>query len=301
MKPRLPVLLKYLFYLAVAFFAATYAVRNAPALLEAAGSVPVVTIILAALLVLAGYLARFRGWRLLSRGFELGAHPAADARAWSLSYLGRYVPGNAGLAAVRMTAYPGVPLARVAGATVVEYGLTLGSAATMVLAGMPWLSGHLPGWVPAVVSAFAACLLLVTSPPLFRRVFGSLLRLFGHPVPERYPALSLHAAAFGSVLLGSAMHGLAFALLTGLGGAEAVPGFLTASSGYFLGGLAGALFILSPAGFGVREGVAALALGPALGVERVVLAAGMMRGLTVLSEMLLTGLSGLAAGRRGRC
>jgi hypothetical protein len=291
--------LKYVFASAAIVFAAWFAARNADAVESALLSLPPLGIIGAGLLTVAGYLCRFAAWRVVSRACGLRSGFREDSRAWFLSYLGRYVPGNAGLAAVRLTAYPPSSTGAVATATVVEYGLTLGSASLAILAGMPWLHRSLPGWVPAVVASFAALLLAATSPPLVRRstaLAARLLRRIGGPAPD--PAS--HARALLLALAGSALHGAAFAILALPGLEPDAPMVVASISGYFLGGLAGALFILSPAGLGVREGVTMLALAPLLGSGPVLVAAGAMRGITLVSEALLLGIASLCAPRGSR-
>ncbi|HOZ18742.1 MAG TPA: lysylphosphatidylglycerol synthase domain-containing protein [Candidatus Fermentibacter daniensis] len=301
MKTRTAVILKSLFYAAVFVFAARYAVRNAPALSGALDSMSTSRVALAAIPVLLGYLARIKTWRGISGGLGMRVGIREDARSWLLSFLGRYIPGNAGLVAVRLTSYPGVPKGRIVAATIVEYGLTLGSAALMVLAGMPWLSGVLPGLAPVVVTIFAVAVLVVSSPWFFTRAYNLFMKLVGRPPLETIPTTGRHMSSVLYAVLASTLHGLAFALILGAQPDATFPRFLlTASSGYFVGGLAGVLFILSPAGIGVREAMTVAALGPVFGQEKVLLAAGVMRGLTVVAELFLFVVAEVVSRRGGR-
>lgn len=288
MKPRTKRILKVVFYALVLVSAAIYAARNTEGLGEALNSISLPRVASAAVFVLAGYYLRFRVWRMLTGGFGFGSSPGYEASTWFLSYLGRYLPGNAGLVAVRLTAYPGVERWRILGATAVEYGLTLGAASCLVLAGLAWLQGNLPGWVPYLITCFAALILVLTSPGVFGKVSGLVLRAFGKPPLEMLPGYCRHLSTGLVALLASTLQGIAFFLLLPVpGGGYSIPGLLTASSGYYLGGLAGALFFLSPAGVGVREALVVMTLGASLGFERVAVAAALMRIITVSSELLL--------------
>lgn len=294
MKHRTKRILKVVFYALVLAFAAIYAARNTRGLGEALNSISVLRAALAAVFVLAGYCLRFSVWRLLTGGFGFGSSPGYEASTWFLSYLGRYLPGNAGLVAVRLTAYPGVERRRIVGATAVEYGLTLGAASCLVLAGLAWLQDTLPGWVPGLTACFSAHILLITSPGVFGRVSGLVLRAFRKPPLEMLPGNGRHLATGLVALLASALHGIAFfLLLPAPGGGSSIQGLLAASSGYYLGGLAGAFVILSPAGVGVRETLTVMALGGALGVEEVAVASVLMRGITVASELVLAAAASL--------
>lgn len=298
---RILLILKYLFYFTVLAFAAMYAIRNGTALLDSLGSVSIQRILAASALVVLGYLLRFSVWRKITAGFGFESPLDLDARTWFFSYLGRYMPGNAGLAAVRLTAYPGVERRRIVGATMVEYGLTLGAAACHVLLGLAWLSADLPGWIPIGVLCFASVLLFLTSPWMLGRIIRILPKITKKPSLDAVPDTGRHLAAMGISLLASAMHGVAFFILLSSGShPHGLQSILAASSGYFLGGLAGAVFILSPAGIGVREAVVTLALSATIGTDRVVVAAGLMRALTVAAELLLSLFFSWMTGRRGR-
>ncbi len=281
-------ILRVSFYALVLVSAAIYAMKNTAGLGEALNSISLLRIALAAVFVLAGYCLRFNVWRLLTGGFGFGSSPGYEASTWFLSYLGRYLPGNAGLVAVRLTAYPGVERRRIAGATAVEYGLTLGAASCLVLAGLARIQGNLPRWVPGLTACFSALILLMTSPGVFGWVSRLVLRVFGKPPLEMLPGYGRHLLTGVVALLASSLHGIAFFLiLPAPVGGSSIQGLLAASSGYYLGGLAGAFFFFSPAGVGVRETLTVLALGGALGVDEVAVASVMMRGITVVSELFL--------------
>jgi hypothetical protein len=93
--------------------------------------------------------------------------------------------------------------------------------------------------------------------------------------------------------------------LAGLGAALCVAAFAPVDPGIFplalasiaLGTVAGFLALFAPVGLGVREGIGALVLAPAVGADVALLAMLLLRGITVVVDLLLA-LLAMLGGRR---
>jgi hypothetical protein len=66
-----------------------------------------------------------------------------------------------------------------------------------------------------------------------------------------------------------------------------------------LGTVAGFLALFAPVGLGIREGVGALVLAPAVGAEVALLSVLLLRGITIVIDLLLA-LVAILAGRRAQ-
>ena len=239
-----------------------------------------------ALVVWAMYAILVQAWRVMLRGW--GGHlsyPTA-ARIWTVSSLGKYIPGKvwaiAGMAVMAQRA--GVRRWTATASAVVLQALAVGTGAAVVgAAGSASLESRYP-WVPSALLALVGMSLfgigLLLWPPFIRR----LLRLVRVEVEGASPG-------GGAVLLGMFAnvvawvgYGLAFWLLArGLFDAPAFTPAL-AITAFAASYVAGLLFLPAPAGIGVRESVVILMLGGALGEPAALALAIGSRGLLTITE-----------------
>jgi hypothetical protein len=237
-----------------------------------------------ALVVWMMYALLVWAWRamLASWGQELSALTAA--RIWTVSSLGKYVPGKvwaiAGMALLAQQA--GVAAWAATGSAVVLQALAIGTGAAIVgLTGTVALEIAHPGARAALgllVAASAAGVGLVLWPPAVRR----LLRL------ARVPAEAVMAPRPEGVLGGIAANAIAW---VGYGAALwlLARGLLpdvklelwTAVAVFTASYLAGFLALLAPGGLGVREAIFILMLQQPIGI-------GAATALAVASRLLLT-------------
>ncbi|MGH7500007.1 MAG: lysylphosphatidylglycerol synthase domain-containing protein [Gemmatimonadales bacterium] len=241
-------------------------------------------IILSALVVWLMYAILIVAWRRMLEGWGQRLDVWAAARIWTVSSLGKYVPGKvwavAGMALMSKEA--GVAPWAATGSAVILQALAIGTGAAVVgLTGAGLLESARPGTRVALVALVAGSvvgIVLLLWPPVLRR----LLHLAGaDPASGAAPAVS--GIVFGIVanLVAWAGYGIALWLLArGLlpgSGLALLPAIAVFTASY----LAGFLALLVPGGIGVREGLFILMLQGAIGI-------GAATALALASRLLLT-------------
>jgi hypothetical protein len=227
-------------------------------------------------------------------------------RAYLVSHLGKYVPGKAMV--VVMRAGMAVPFgARAATAAIATFYETLvmmaaggfvAGAGFAVAGDSGRVSFAMPGWGPvelplyrlAAISGLGLGLafLVVVAPPVFTRLAGLVSLPIPGVGPDALPRLSggllargLLWSSLGWVLLGVSQLAVVRAM------AE-VPAFALVPvvvAAVALATVAGFVVAVLPGGLGVREGVLMSALAPALGTDRSVVAALVLRLVWVAAEL----------------
>jgi hypothetical protein len=241
-------------------------------------------LLLSALLVWLMYALLIAAWRAMLGAWGQRLDPWSAARIWTVSSLGKYLPGKvwavAGMAVMAQRA--GVAPGAAMGSAVILQALAIGTGAAVAgLTGVGALRQAHPGIVGALVAlvaASAAGIALLFWPPVVRpllRVAAPEAAAQGTPAG---PAIAFGVLANVTAWLG---YGAAFWCLTrgllpgtGLRLSQAVAVF-TASY------LAGFLALCAPGGLGVREGVYILMLQGPLGP-------GPATALAFASRVLLT-------------
>jgi glycosyltransferase 2 family protein len=241
-------------------------------------------LVLSALVVWSMYAMLIVAWRVMLSGWGQRLDGWGAARIWTVSSLGKYLPGKvwavAGMALMAQRA--GVAPWAATGSAVVLQVLAIGTGAAIAgLTGRRAIEAAHPGAQVVLLLLVAASLVgvgLLLWPPVLRR----LLRLTA-PEAEHRGAPPVGGIAVGIVAnaLAWAGYGAALWLLArgilpsvGLRPALAVAVF-TASY------LAGFLALFAPGGIGVREGLFILMLQGPLGI-------GAATALAVASRLLLT-------------
>lgn len=275
-----------------------YGRRYFPGALDALSRLPVWRMAACGVLVAAGYVLRFSMWHSMARSFGLRASPARGARAFFVSFLGRYLPGNVGLVLARVRAYGSHPAGVVALATAAEYAALVASALFLVSleAGSRSSMGIQTALWPLGATALILALL---HPSALRRASDIAWRAFRKSPPSDFPSCGRMASCTAGYALNGILNGTAlFVVLRGMTG---LPGSLLplVVSRYYIAGLAGGIAAFAPAGLGIREGVLVASLAGVSGAEPALAAALAMRLVTVCLELLLAGLSVLAAGIAG--
>ncbi|HEY8105693.1 MAG TPA: lysylphosphatidylglycerol synthase domain-containing protein [Gemmatimonadales bacterium] len=237
-----------------------------------------------ALIVWAMYALLIWAWRAMLAGWGQRLDGWTASRIWTVSGLGKYVPGKvwaiAGMALMAQRA--GVaPWAATASAVVLQ-ALAVGTGAAIVgLAGSVGLEAAHPGARVALVLLVVASAVgvgLVLWPPAVRR----LLRLARVPAEAAVPpspgavAGGIAANAIAWVGYGAALWLLARGLLP-----DVKLDLPTAVTAFTASYLAGFLALLAPGGLGVREGLFILMLQQPIGI-------GPATILAVASRLLLT-------------
>ncbi|HEY4321189.1 MAG TPA: lysylphosphatidylglycerol synthase transmembrane domain-containing protein [Gemmatimonadales bacterium] len=197
------------------------------------------------------------GWRAVLAGWREQMRIVDAARVWTISSLGKYIPGKiwsiAGMA--MMSQRYGVSGSAATGSAIVMQLISLATGAMLALAlsGTDLLDRLAGGWGSIGAMALAAVAILsavaLTSPSLTRRV-GFLLR---RPDTVRPVDPSALAGALFANLVAWAGYGVAFQLLA-LGTMRDVQVSWTVATGAFAASyIVGYLAILLPGGLLVRE------------------------------------------------
>lgn len=241
-------------------------------------------IILSALVVWLMYAILILAWRRMLEGWGQRLDGWTAARIWTVSSLGKYVPGKvwavAGMALMSKEA--GVAPWAATGSAVILQALAIGTGAGVVgLTGAGALESARPGAriaLLALVVGSVIGIVLLLWPPVLRR----LLHLAGaDPASGAAPAAG--GILFGIIanLVAWVGYGVALWLLArGLlpdAGLALLPAIAVFTASY----LAGFLALLVPGGIGVREGLFILMLQGAIGI-------GAATALALASRLLLT-------------
>jgi uncharacterized membrane protein YbhN (UPF0104 family) len=241
-------------------------------------------LVLSALTVWAMYALLIAAWRTMLGAWGQRLDRWTAARIWTVSSLGKYLPGKlwaiAGMALMARDA--GVAPWAATGSAVVLQMLAVGTGAAVAgLTGARALEAARPGSRAALLLLVAAAVVgvaLLLWPPVLRR-------LLSIAAPE---AVSRPAPTAGAILLGVVAnavawvgYGLALWLLA-RGLLPSAPLRPTAAIAVFTASyLAGFLALIAPGGLGVREGLFILMLQGPLGI-------GAATALALASRVLLT-------------
>ncbi|HLS47629.1 MAG TPA: lysylphosphatidylglycerol synthase domain-containing protein [Gemmatimonadales bacterium] len=229
------------------------------------------------------YAVLIQAWRAMLAGWGDHLPPVTAARIWTVSSLGKYIPGKlwaiAGMALMAQRA--GVRPWTATASAVVLQALAIGTGAAVVGgAGVQSLESRYP-WVPLALRGLVMLSLLGVAlllwPPFVRR----LLRLVRIDVEKASPGAGPVLGGALANLAAWCGYGVAFWLLAhGLFAVGALtPGLaITTFAASYVAGL---LFLPAPGGIGIRESVVIIILGSAIG-EASALA------LAIASRVLLT-------------
>lgn len=238
-------------------------------------------IALSCALVLANYALLIQAWRVLLEGWGGSLGFWESARVWTISNLGRYIPGKVwqiGTLAVMAQARGVSSAAAVGAALIVTLVNTVAGFVVLAATGAGVLEVPAVG-VAAIVLVGAAVLIAPPFLPWFGRLVARITKR--DIVIPRIPHRAIWIAALISAV-SWVLYGIAFRVLTVgvLSRAPGAPGLYIAiyTSSY----LAGFLALIAPGGVGVREVVMATALrGTGFGTGEAIL-------LVVASRIWLT-------------
>jgi uncharacterized membrane protein YbhN (UPF0104 family) len=231
-------------------------------------------------------------WRLMVLALGSPMTLGGAARTWTVSSLGKYLPGKvwaiAGLAVLAKEAGASPVIATASALLQQLVGLATGVLVVLVF-GQSTLQRSLPGGIVAVW-VLAGGTLMALGVALHSRIRVRLLRLVSaeaaeagaHAVPWSTIVVSISANLAAWAAYGVALWLLAHALFPDaarfIGPRPVIAAFTAAY-------VAGILAFVSPGGLGVREGVLAAALGPSLGAPTAVALALAARLLFTMTEL----------------
>lgn len=244
---------------------------------------------LACAIVFATYALLIESWRRVLAGWDQRIAFPVATRIWSLSNLGRYLPGKiwsvAGMAVLAQQA--GVAPWAATGSAIILQALAIGTAVALVAATVPTAlvaaAVHSPPAVSLTVAFLcaAATIAAVSWPPLVRRLFGAVPQLGASQAPPLRPTaivLGTGATLVAWLAYGAALKFWADGTLAH--GAGEIT-FVTASGAFTASYVVGLIALFAPGGILVREGVMFTLLQGTLGP-------GDALALAVGSRLLLT-------------
>lgn len=279
-------------FLAVALgLAAWYVLGNRAALVRAAADLSWTEVVLVVFLGAVYVWCTLLAWRavLADLGSPLSLRSAVAV--FGVSQLGKYVPGGVWnvVAAAEVGAGHDVPRSRSATSMLVAVAVSVASGAAVGAVALPFVSaGALGPWSWVVWAAPAV--VVVLAPPVLNRLIGLAVRVARRGALE-HPMTwgGLGRAAAWSVA-GWLVAGLQlWVLCTGLGLPPTARTFALATGGWALAWTAGFLFVVAPAGAGVRELVLAAVLAGALPAPAAALAVLVSRVVLTLVDLAFAG------------
>ncbi|GAA4686017.1 hypothetical protein APR04_003386 [Promicromonospora umidemergens] len=286
-------------FLAIALVLAVwYVLGNAAALARAAADLSATDVVLVVVLGVLYVWCTLLAWRAVLA--DLGS-PLSLRRAvavFGISQLGKYVPGGVWniVAAAEVGAGHSVPRSRSAVSMLVAVAVSVASGAAVGAVALPFVTaGTLGAW--SWVAWAAPAVVVVLAPPVLNRLIGLALRVArrgGLDHPMTWGGLGRAAAwsVAGWLVAGAQL----WVLCAGLGLPPTVRTFALATGGWALAWTAGFLFVVAPAGAGVREVVLAAVLAGALPAPAAALAVLVSRVVLTVIDLLLAG-AGLLVAR----
>jgi len=286
-------------FVAVAVGLAVYALlRYWEQVRAAADDLHPLNLLASAALAIIGTGLMVLAWRRVLTDLGSRLPIGVAARVLSLAQLGKYIPGSIWpfLAQVELGREHGVPRRRAAAVSMLSLVISLVSSLLVASVALPFAAEEAALTYRWALAA-TPFLLAVLHPRVLNPLLDRVLRLFHRPPLEHRLTLRGIAVAVGWNVAGWIAFGLhVWLLAVDLGGSGwSLP--LASIGSFALAWSAGLVFVIAPAGAGVREVVLAAALGPLLGVGRVVLLVIASRLLMTIGDLVWAG-AGYLLGRR---
>ncbi len=256
-------------------------------------TIAVPLLILSVVVLFCYFLLRIFGWALILRRFKAPISYRKGIRIWSLSQLGKFIPGKVWVVLARtyLGQKEGLSPEVASTSTIWEILMAVTSAALIFLFSLPFeASIGLRSRISLALLVIPFGVLILHPSTLTRVVNFTLGKLRRPPLAAslRFPhnlAILLYFSA-SWICLGFAFH-LFVNSLVPIPFAE-MPFLIGA---FALATISGFLTFISPAGLGVREGVLAVLLGLKLGSPVAILVSLLSRIWITLSQLLLIGLT----------
>lgn len=255
----------------------------------------------ALVLTIAAWSVMMIAWRGLLADAGSPLPVRASSRIFFLGQLGKYVPGSVWpvVAQMELGRAHKVPRVRSATAAILATLVSLVAALLTAAATLPFASG---GATDDYAWAFAAVPVLVVGlhPRVANPVLKRLFRLAKRPPLERDLTGRTIATATARGVVAWTIAGLHVWLLAVRLGAPAGQTFLLATGGFAFAWSVGFIFVLAPAGAGVRELILIAALTPVLDPGKATAVAVASRLVTIVADLVAAGIAASLTGGRPR-
>jgi uncharacterized membrane protein YbhN (UPF0104 family) len=248
----------------------------------------VAAVVLSTLAALAGLLASSLCWRALLAALGNPMPMRLSLHVFFVGQIGKYLPGNvfAVAAQAELARDHGVPRTRIVTAGLVFLGVLTATGLLVAAAVLPFASPHVLrtyGWVLVGLPIGLA----VLTPPVLDRLVRFALRALRRPLPDRPLDGRQVLASVGWALVMWGCYGLHLMPLVLAQPHDAGKHLLLVSTGgYALAWTAGFLFVVAPAGAGVREAILVLALAGIARQPEATAVALLSRGVQTLGDVV---------------
>ncbi|WP_405088775.1 lysylphosphatidylglycerol synthase domain-containing protein [Microbispora sp. NBC_01389] len=251
--------------------------------------------------VLGALLAGMLMWRALLADLGSPLVFTDAAKIFFVGQLGKYIPGSVWpmIAQMEMGRDHGVPRSRSAAAFFLTYPVYLGTGLLVSAVTLPVLAGQSVAryaWLLLLVPVLVAAL----HPAVVNRIIAFGLRKLRREPLERPLTRRGLLVACGWALAGWAAYGVHLALIVHGLGAGGPSAMILSVGAFALAWCLGFVFIVAPAGVGVREAAIIAALAPVLDQPGAWAAALCSRLIVSLGDLVCAGVAGLAARRTTR-
>jgi glycosyltransferase 2 family protein len=237
-------------------------------------------------------------WRALLAGFGASLPVRSAVRVFFIGQLGKYLPGSIWpvLAQMELGNEYQVPRHRSASASVLTMLLVVIAGLLTALVALPFVAGSTND-VWALLAAPALLVLLI--PRVLNAVLSRLLRLARRPPLEVELTGRAILAALAWSFVSFVGYGVQIWVLALALGAPSGKGFLLALGGFAFAWTVGFLFVIAPAGAGVRDVLLALTLGLVIGHGAALAIALVSRVLLTIGDLVTAGLAAAFTRRPG--
>lgn len=270
----------------VLFGRAVYQSRDAVA--DGFADAGAVSFLLAVVCFSGGVLAAAMSWRAVLVGLGEHAPVLPTLRVFTVSQLGKYLPGSVWVAMMSIELGHRTGLRRKSVGLAVVIASAIGVVTGLVV-GLPALPTAVRSAddVPWAFLLLGAPLLVVLWPWLLNRLLNAVVRKLGRaPLERPLAARSIGAAAIWA-LVSYVFQGLHLVVIVDAITNGAVDEVIVVA-GFALAWTLGFLFIPAPAGAGVRELVLIAVLGSQVDAETALAAAVVSRAATVCTDVVLS-------------
>lgn len=233
------------------------------------------------------YLIQLIIWFFLAHSFGMKFSFLSAAKAWSLSQLGKYVPGKIGLLLIRMDVHSDVPKSTIAIATGVEFITTMAASCFLVLISIifiPEIASNLIRWI---CMSLAFIFLVILYPPILQKLSNLGFRLIRREPLNELPSYGFLLKLVGANMLIGLPYGLGLFFAFKCFYSISWNYFLIITSVYYAASLLGVAAIFAPAGIGVREGIVFLILPALISKPVVIFATLLTRIIITITEIFL--------------
>ncbi len=244
-------------------------------------------LVLSFIFTVLAYLMQLVIWIRLAEAFDLRASLLSSAKAWSLSQLGKYVPGKAGLFLVRFDVYAGASKRKIAVATGIEFMASMAAACILVLLAIIFLPHEIPQVIRWTAAISTTIFLIALYPPVFKMFTNWAFRLIKREPLRDAPTFGLLLGLVGANMLVALPYGLGLFFAFKCFYPISWQYFMTITSVYYAAALVGVAAIFAPAGIGVREGIVFLILPSLIPKTAVVFSTIVTRIIITVAEICL--------------